>query len=170
MRFTARTTMVMKSGMNTMPTIIWFTRSAVMDLNAGMNMTPITIRFTSRTTVVGRSGGSMTPRVMKPISRITMAMKSGITPKENAFIYGTMKVKNGLPKATKKERLVNKEKKNPSSMSFIVSFIGDLQYEGTLNLNEGIMSIYYTKKSIKNTPRGCYSLNDSLFEEYAGVM
>ena len=48
-----------------------------------------------------------------------------------------------------------------------MSFRGDLQYEGTLNLNEGIMSIYYTKKSIKNTPRGCYFSNDSLFEKYA---
>ena len=170
MRFTARTTMVMKSGMNMMPTIIWFTRSAVMDLNAGMNMTPTTIRFTSRTTVVGRSGGSMTPRVMKPTSKITMAMKSGITPKETAFIYGTMKVKNGLPKATKKERLADKEKKNPSSMSFTVYFRGDLQYEGTLNLNDGIMSIYYAKKNINNTPRGCYFLNDSLFVKYARVM
>ena len=51
-----------------------------------------------------------------------------------------------------------------------MSFRGDLQYEGTLNLNEGTINIYYTKKSIKNTPRGCYSLNDSLFEEYAEVM
>ena len=78
-----------------------------------------------------------------------------------------MKVKNGLPKAIKKERSANKEKKNLSSMSFTVSFRGDLQYEGTLNLNEGIISIYYAKKSIKNTPRGCYSLNDSLFVKYA---
>ena len=157
-RFTSMTTMVMKSGMNMMPTIIWFTRSAVMDLNAGMNMTPITIRFTSRTTVVGRSGGSMTPRVMKSTSRTTMAMKSGITPKETAFIYGTMKVKNGLPKATKKEGFADKDKKNPSSMSFIMSFTvyfsGDLQYEGTLNLNDGTINIYYTKKSIKNTLEG----------------
>ena len=59
------------------------------------------------------------------------------------------------------------KKKNPSSMSFTVSFRGDLQYEGTLNLNEGTISIYYAKKSIKNTPRGCYSLNDSLFIKYA---
>ena len=77
---------------------------------------------------------------------------------------------NGLLRTTKQERFADKEKKNPSSMSFIVSFIGDLQYEGTLNLNDGTINIYYTKKSIKNTPRGCYSLNDSLFEEYAGVM
>ena len=163
MRFTSMTTMVMKSGENMMPTIIWFTRSAVMDLNAGMNMIPITIRFTSRTTVVGRSGGSMTPRVMKSTSRTTMAMKSGITPKETAFIYGTMKVKNGLPKATKKERLADKEKKNPSSMSFTVSFRGDLQYEGTLNLNEGIISIYYVEKSIKNTTIGYRLENNTLF-------
>ena len=81
-----------------------------------------------------------------------------------------MKVKNGLPKATKKERLADKEKKNPSSMSFTVSFRGDLQYEGTLNLNDGKISIHYAKKSIKNTPRGCYSLNDSLFKEYARVV
>ena len=33
--------------------------------------------------------------------------------------------------------------------------------------DEGTISIYYAKKSIKNTPRGCYSLNDSLFKEYA---
>ena len=138
-----------------------------MVLNAGMNTTLITIRFTSRTTMVGRSGGSMTPRVMKPTSKITMAMKSGITPKETAFIYGTMKVKNGLPKATKKERLADKEKKNPSSMSFTVYFRGDLQYEGTLNLNDGKISIYYTKKSIKNTNRGYCSPNNSLFLKYA---
>ena len=67
---------------------------------------------------------------------------------------------NGLPKTMKQERFADKEKKNPSSMSFIVSFRGDLQYEGTI-------SIYYAEKSIKNTPRGCYSLNDSLFEKYA---
>ena len=36
--------------------------------------------------------------------------------------------------------------------------------------NEGKINIHYTKKSIKNTPRGCYSLNDSLFEEYAVVV
>ena len=71
---------------------------------------------------------------------------------------------------TKQERFADKERKNPSSMSFTVSFRGDLQYEGTLNLNDGTINIYYTKKSIKNTPRGCYSLNDSLFEKYAGVM
>lgn len=52
-------------------------------------------------------------------------------------------------------------------MSFTVSFRGDLQYEITLNLNDGKISIYYAKKSIKNTPRGCYSLNDSLFVKYA---
>ena len=39
--------------------------------------------------------------------------------------------------------------------------------EGTLNLNESTIIIYYAKKSIKNTPRGCYSLNDSLFVKYA---
>lgn len=59
------------------------------------------------------------------------------------------------------------KKKNPSSMSFTVSFRGDLQYEGTLNLNDGTISIYYAKKSIKNTTRGYDSSNDSLFEEYA---
>ena len=76
-------------------------------------------------------------------------------------------VLNGLMNTTKQERFADKERKNPSSMSFTVSFRGDLQYEGTLNLNDGKISIYYTKKSIKNTPRGCYSLNDSLFEKYA---
>ena len=35
-----------------------------------------------------------------------------------------------------------KEKKNPSSMSFTVSFRGDLQYEGTLNLNDGTINIF----------------------------
>ena len=78
---------------------------------------------------------------------------------------------NGSVMTTKQERFADKEKKNPSSMSFIVSFTvsfrGDLQYEGTLNLNDGKISIYYAKKSIKNTPRGCYSLNDSLFVKYA---
>ena len=78
---------------------------------------------------------------------------------------------NGSVMTTKQERFADKEKKNPSSISFIVSFTmyfrGDLQYEGTLNLNDGTINIYYTKKSIKNTPRGCYSLNDSLFVKYA---
>lgn len=59
------------------------------------------------------------------------------------------------------------KRKNPSSMSFTVSFRGDLQYEGTLNLNDGTISIYYAEKSIKNTTRGYDSSNDSLFEEYA---
>ena len=59
------------------------------------------------------------------------------------------------------------KRKNPSSMSFTVSFRGDLQYEGTLNLNDGTISICYAKKSIKNTTRGYDSSNDSLFEEYA---
>lgn len=59
------------------------------------------------------------------------------------------------------------KRKNPSSMSFTVSFRGDLQYEGALNLNDGTISIYYAKKSIKNTTRGYCSPNDSLFEEYA---
>lgn len=59
------------------------------------------------------------------------------------------------------------KRKNPSSMSFSVSFRGDLQYEGTLNLNDGTISIYYAEKSIKNTTRGYDSSNDSLFEEYA---
>ena len=59
------------------------------------------------------------------------------------------------------------KRKNPSSMSFTVSFRGDLQYEGTLNLNDGTISIYYAKKSIKNTSGGYCSPNDSLFEEYA---
>ena len=59
------------------------------------------------------------------------------------------------------------KKKNPSSMSFTVSFRGDLQYEGTLNLNEGTISIYYAEKSIKNIPRGYDSSNDSLFVKYA---
>lgn len=59
------------------------------------------------------------------------------------------------------------KRKNPSSMSFTVSFRGDLQYEGTLNLNDGTISIYYAKKSINNTSGGYDSSNDSLFEEYA---
>ena len=59
------------------------------------------------------------------------------------------------------------KRKNPSSMSFTVSFRGDLQYEGTLNLNDGTISIYYAKKNIKNTSGGYDSSNDSLFEEYA---
>ena len=59
------------------------------------------------------------------------------------------------------------KKKKPSTMDFTVSFRGDLQYEGTLNLNDGTISIYYAKKSIKNTTRGYDSSNDSLFEEYA---
>ena len=59
------------------------------------------------------------------------------------------------------------KRKNPSSMSFTVSFRGDLQYEGTLNLNDGTISICYAKKSINNTTRGYDSSNDSLFEEYA---
>ena len=78
---------------------------------------------------------------------------------------------NGSVMTTKQERFADKEKKNLSSMSFTVSFTvyfrGDLQYEGTLNLNDGTINIYYTKKSIKNTPRGCYSSNDSLFVKYA---
>ena len=53
---------------------------------------------------------------------------------------------NGSVMTTKQERLVNKEKKNPSSMSFTVYFRGDLQYEGTLNLNDGTINIYYAKK------------------------
>ena len=65
---------------------------------------------------------------------------------------------NGSVTTTKKERSADKEKKNPSSMSFIVYFTvyfrGDLQYEGTLNLNDGTISIYYAKKSIKNTLEG----------------
>ena len=48
---------------------------------------------------------------------------------------------NGSVMTTKKERFADKEKNNPSSISFTVSFRGDLQYEGTLNLNEGIISI-----------------------------
>ena len=61
---------------------------------------------------------------------------------------------NGLLKTMKQERLINKEKKNPSSMYFTGYFRGDLQYESTLNLNDGIMSIYYAKKNIKNTLEG----------------
>ena len=70
---------------------------------------------------------------------------------------------NGSVMTIKKERSADKEKKNPSSMSFIVSFIGDLQYEGTLNLNEGIISIYYVEKSIKNTTIGYRLENNTLF-------
>lgn len=40
-------------------------------------------------------------------------------------------------------------------------------FGSTLNLNEGIIIIYYAEKSIKNTPRGCYFSNDSLFVKYA---
>ena len=36
-----------------------------------------------------------------------------------------------------------------------------------LLMEDGIISIYYAEKSIKNTPRGCYSSNDSLFVKYA---
>ena len=32
------------------------------------------------------------------------------------------------------------------------------------------MSTYYAKKSINNTTRGCYFLNDSLFKKYARVV
>ena len=74
---------------------------------------------------------------------------------------------NGSVMTIKKERSADKEKKNPSSISFTVYFRCDLQYEGTLNLNDGTISIYYAKKSIKNTTRGYDSSNDSLFEEYA---
>ena len=73
---------------------------------------------------------------------------------------------NGSVMTTKQERFADKEKKNPSSISFTVSFRGDLQYEGTLNLNEGIISICYTKKSIKNTTIGYCSPNDTLFVKY----
>ena len=34
-------------------------------------------------------------------------------------------------------------------------------------MEDGIISIYYAKKSIKNTTIGYDSSNDSLFEEYA---
>ena len=36
-----------------------------------------------------------------------------------------------------------------------------------LLMEDGIISIYYAKKSIKNTTRGYDSSNDSIFEEYA---
>ena len=49
---------------------------------------------------------------------------------------------NGSVMTTKQERFADKEKKNPSSISFTVSFRGDLQYEGTLNLNDGTISIF----------------------------
>ena len=70
---------------------------------------------------------------------------------------------NGSVMTIKKERSADKEKKNPSSMSFIVSFIGDLQYEGTLNLNDGKINIHYAKKSIKNTTIGYRLENNTLF-------
>lgn len=59
------------------------------------------------------------------------------------------------------------KKKKPSTMDFTVSFRGEKQYDGTINLNEGTISIYYAEKSIKNTPRGYDSSNDSLFVKYA---
>ena len=39
-----------------------------------------------------------------------------------------------------------------------------------LLMEDGIISIYYAKKSIKNTTRGYDSSNDSLFEKYARVV
>ena len=36
-----------------------------------------------------------------------------------------------------------------------------------LLMEDGIISIYYAEKSIKNTTRGYDSSNDSLFEKYA---
>ena len=78
---------------------------------------------------------------------------------------------NGSVMTTKQERFADKEKKNPSSMSFTVSFRvyfrGDLQYEGTLNLNDGTISIYYVEKSIKNTTIGYRLENNTLFFKYA---
>ena len=77
-----------------------------------------------------------------------MALKSGanMTPKEPVFTTRIIVVMNGSVMTIKKERSADKEKKNPSSMSFTVSFRvyfrGDLQYEGTLNLNEGTISIF----------------------------
>ena len=59
------------------------------------------------------------------------------------------------------------KKKKPSTMDFTVSFRGEKQYDGTINLNEGTISIYYAEKSIKNTTRGYDSSNDSLFVKYA---
>ena len=41
-------------------------------------------------------------------------------------------------------------------------------FGSTLNLNDGKISIYYVEKSIKNTTIAYR--NDSLFEEYAGVV
>ena len=53
---------------------------------------------------------------------------------------------NGSVMTTKQGRFADKDKKNPSSISFTVYFRGDFQYEGTLNLNDGTISIYYAKK------------------------
>ena len=77
-----------------------------------------------------------------------MVLKSGVnmTRMETVFTTRTQGVMNGSVMTTKQERFADKEKKNPSSMSFIVSFIGDLQYEGTLNLNDGTINIYYAKR------------------------
>ena len=77
-----------------------------------------------------------------------MALKSGanMPPMEPVFTTKIIVVMNGSVMTTKQERFADKERKNPSSMSFIVSFTvsfrGDLQYEGTLNLNEGKISIF----------------------------
>ena len=48
-----------------------------------------------------------------------------------------------------------------------MSFRGDLQYEGTLNLNDGTINIYYTKKSIKNTLEGVIFQTIAYFFKYA---
>ena len=94
-----------------------------------------------------------------------MVLKSGVNmmPREPVFTTKIIVVMNGSVMTTKQERFADKEKKNPSSISFTVSFRGDLQYEGTLNLNEGIISICYTKKSIKNTTIGYRLENNTLF-------
>ena len=105
-------------------------------------MMPMETRFTTRTMMVMNVGKNTMPRETRFTTRTVMVVKNGGTPMETAFIYGTMMVKNGSVMTTKQERFADKEKKNPSSMSFIVSFRGDLQYEGTLNLNDGTISIF----------------------------
>ncbi len=59
------------------------------------------------------------------------------------------------------------KKKNKSTMSFTVSFRGEKQYDGTININEGIISIYYAEKCNKNSNLGHNCENDSLFVKYA---
>lgn len=57
--------------------------------------------------------------------------------------------------------------KRPTTMDFTVSFRGEKQYDGVLNLNEGMISIYYAEKGDKKGVLDHNSENDSLFVKFS---